>query len=83
MISGEDIEAMRDIEPELKRLHDMGGACTSENIYMDPSLGDKPWHVRHDTEIWTDDDEAVADFSNAPDAHRIVALHNAVLERGQ
>jgi hypothetical protein len=60
-----------------------GAKPTADNIYGDPSLADQDWHVRHDDEIWTDQDRYVASCANAPDAHRIVSLHNGQRRRNR
>ena len=39
----------------------------------------KEWHIRHDDEIWTDDNEYVATAGNEMLAEVIVNLHNGQL----
>nr|CAI3971230.1 hypothetical protein ORM20_00181 [Ochrobactrum phage ORM_20] len=43
-------------------------------------VANKEWHVRHDDEIWTDDDEYIATADNTDLAELIVNLHNDQLD---
>ena len=49
---------------------------TQEDIAKTDLLLEKEWHVRHDDEIWTDDDEYIATAANSRLAEIIVGLHN-------
>ena len=44
-------------------------------------VSSKPWHIRHDDEIWCDDDTYVGACADTEVAEQIIALHNSVLAK--